>query len=259
MEQSSNITVNYLCSGRPVLRANRGVQALDLTTGDLYEQQTSPSGTIYKLIAKNYFQPSQSGSTPSGPAGGDLSGTYPNPTVVNDSHEHTPGVSIPSYPTSLPPSGAAGGDLQGTYPSPTIDPTKIVLPTRTISTTSPLTGGGDLSANRTFAIPAANGSTNGYLSSADWTTFNSKQGAIPTGSFTIDFGTSDTTTTVTVSDVNIGANSRVVFTPTDNQEYFVLEEIQLQVISRVVNTSFVVMAYAPNGTQSTYSINYAIL
>lgn len=49
---------------------------------------------------------------------------------------------------------------------------------RTISTTSPLTGGGDLSANRTIAIPAANGSTNGYLTSADWTTFNSKQAAI---------------------------------------------------------------------------------
>lgn len=49
--------------------------------------------------------------------------------------------------------------------------------TRTISTTSPLTGGGDLSANRTIAIPQANGSTNGYLSSSDWTTFNNKQAA----------------------------------------------------------------------------------
>lgn len=47
--------------------------------------------------------------------------------------------------------------------------------TRLINTTSPLTGGGDLSADRTIAIPAANGSTNGYLSSADWTTFNNKQ------------------------------------------------------------------------------------
>jgi len=46
--------------------------------------------------------------------------------------------------------------------------------TRTISTTSPLAGGGDLSANRTFSIAQANATTNGYLSSTDWTTFNSK-------------------------------------------------------------------------------------
>lgn len=48
------------------------------------------------------------------------------------------------------------------------------LKTTTISTTSPLQGGGDLSANRTFSITQANATTNGYLSSADWTTFNSK-------------------------------------------------------------------------------------
>ena len=48
------------------------------------------------------------------------------------------------------------------------------LKTTTISTTSPLSGGGDLSANRTFSITQANATTNGYLSSADWTTFNGK-------------------------------------------------------------------------------------
>lgn len=82
--------------------------------------------------------------------------------------------------------------------------------TRTISTTSPLTGGGDLSANRTFAIndaaadgatkgaasftaadfnsssgnisidytngQASSGSNKGFLTSADWTTFNGKLG-----------------------------------------------------------------------------------
>lgn len=91
-----------------------------------------------------------------------------------------------------------------------------VQPTRSISTTSPLTGGGDLSANRTFAIndaaadgttkgaatftaadfnassgllsldyangQSASGSTKGFLTSADWTTFNSKQ---PAGSYVV--------------------------------------------------------------------------
>ncbi len=49
---------------------------------------------------------------------------------------------------------------------------------RTISTTSPLQGGGDLSANRTLSIIQATASTDGFLSSANWNTFNNKQNAI---------------------------------------------------------------------------------
>ena len=46
--------------------------------------------------------------------------------------------------------------------------------TRNIGTTAPLSGGGDLSADRTLSIPQANGSTDGFLDSADWITFNGK-------------------------------------------------------------------------------------
>jgi hypothetical protein len=49
---------------------------------------------------------------------------------------------------------------------------------RTISTTAPLSGGGDLTANRTLSISQATTSTNGYLSSTDWNTFNNKQNAL---------------------------------------------------------------------------------
>ena len=45
---------------------------------------------------------------------------------------------------------------------------------RTISTTAPLSGGGDLTANRTLSISQATTSTDGYLSSTDWNTFNGK-------------------------------------------------------------------------------------
>jgi len=45
---------------------------------------------------------------------------------------------------------------------------------RTISTTAPLSGGGDLTANRTLSITQASTSTDGYLSSTNWNTFNNK-------------------------------------------------------------------------------------
>jgi hypothetical protein len=49
-----------------------------------------------------------------------------------------------------------------------------VSPALLINTTGPLTGGGSLSSDRTLAITQATTSTNGYLSSTDWNTFNSK-------------------------------------------------------------------------------------
>jgi len=51
------------------------------------------------------------------------------------------------------------------------------LAARSIGTTGPLSGGGDLSADRTLSIAQANTSSDGYLSSTDWNTFNGKQAA----------------------------------------------------------------------------------
>ena len=54
-----------------------------------------------------------------------------------------------------------------------------------------VTSGGSLSASpplqlsgNVISIPQANGSTNGYLSSSDWSTFNNKQSALTTGNLT---------------------------------------------------------------------------
>ena len=58
----------------------------------------------------------------------------------------------------------------------------LVEQSRTISTTGPLTGGGDLSQNRTLSMPAADGvSQDGYLTSAKFAEFDAKQDAL-TGS-----------------------------------------------------------------------------
>ena len=66
-----------------------------------------------------------------------------------------------------------GGDLGGTANTPTVPGlANKVSNTRTIGTTSPLTGGGDLSTDLILGIRQANSIDSGYLSSIDWTHFN---------------------------------------------------------------------------------------
>jgi hypothetical protein len=87
-----------------------------------------------------------------------------------------------------------GSNQWKTASIPTILGYTPVTNARTISTTSPLSGGGDLSANRTLSIAQATTTESGYLSSTDWNTFNGKQSAL-----TFSTGLTNTSGTITAN------------------------------------------------------------
>lgn len=80
-----------------------------------------------------------------------------DPTLSANSNLLVPSqFAVRTYVTNQIAAGGGGGGV----------PTS-----RTIGTTAPLTGGGDLTADRTLSIPAATTSADGYLSASDFTAF----------------------------------------------------------------------------------------
>lgn len=106
-----------------------------------------------------------------------------------------------------------------------VDSTARVPETRTITTTAPLTGGGDLSANRTFAITAATSGAAGSMSAADKTKLDAISGTNTgdqtitltgpvTGSGTGSFATTITAKAVTLSKMDDVATATVFYRKT---------------------------------------------
>ena len=158
-------TKNFYAYGLPTgIVANKGVVYTNVQDGKQYVQLTVPYGSNWVVNGlTNFFYYPTSGAVNS------VTGSAP----IQSSGGTNPNISIPKADATT--DGYLSSADWNTFNAGS---TGGVPTTRTIATTSPLQGGGDLSANRTLSIQQSSGTQNGYLSSTDWTTFNNKQNAL---------------------------------------------------------------------------------
>ncbi len=161
--------------------AGNGALAIALDTNILYESD----GTNWLVLANPAYADAITDLT------GDVSAAGPGsvPATVNSvggstaANVHSTVLEVAAATSANTVSTLVERDGSGNFSAGTISANLTGTASgnppnaRTIGTTAPLAGGGDLSANRTLSISQSSTSTDGYLSSTDWNTFNGKQGS----------------------------------------------------------------------------------
>ena len=112
--------------------------------------------------------------TPTGAASGDLSGTYPAPEVIK-LRGYSVSLTSPSDNQAILFNSTATAFQNSTLTIGTISGLSVDLSGKvgSVGATSPVVSSGGTTP--TISMPVATATTNGYLSSTDWSTFNSKQ------------------------------------------------------------------------------------
>jgi hypothetical protein len=182
-----------------------GVTTENIADGD--DGRVTYFGAIRKVDTSAYPNGTVLYASPSSPAGGFTSTEPSGPTnniisVAIVVYSDSTNGEIFVRPTSVPSAIDIAKSLNYTPANQAI----------IISTTSPLQGGGDLSANRTLSITQATSTVDGYLSSTDWNTFNNKQNALTnpvTGTGTTNVVPKFTGTS-TIGDSSIADNTNEV-------------------------------------------------
>jgi hypothetical protein len=182
---------------------NIGVLAPNIFNGTLIYDETNNNLAAKINGSMRYFQFSSN------------SFLFPNMSVITDGGGNlTTGVTTAAQINYL---SNVTSDAQSQLDAKALKATQI-------NTSSPLSGGGDLSANRTISIPAANATTNGYLTSIDWSSFSAKVSASRTISTTAPLqGGGDLSADRTLSITQSGVSSDGYLSSTDWNIFYAKE------------------------------------